>query len=119
MIVDIQAVLAKFNHFAAERDWEQFHTIKNLSIALSVEVSELVEIFQWATDSEIKSWIESNKDKQQQISEELADIFMYLIKIADKAKVDLDDAVAKKMEKNAIKYPVEKAKGNAKKYTEL
>lgn len=117
--MDTQLLLDKFNLFADERDWDQFHTIKNLSAALSVESSELLEIFQWATDQEINDWIKNNSNKQQQIADEVADIFLYLLKIAQKTNVDIEQAVLAKMEKNAAKYPVEKSKGNAKKYNEL
>lgn len=117
--MDVQALINNFNCFAEERDWDQFHTVKNLSMALSVEVSELVEIMQWATEDEIQSWIKDDQNKKLQIEEELADIFMYLLKICDKTHVDLEKAVKSKMIKNAEKYPVEKSKGSHKKYTEL
>jgi dCTP diphosphatase len=117
--MDVKAILCQFNQFADDRDWDQFHTIKNLSMALSVESSELLELFQWAKDDEIQDWIKNDANKKNQIAEEVADIFMYLLKIADKAEIDLESAIKNKMQKNAEKYPVEKAKGNSKKYTEL
>ena len=117
--MDVKGILSQFNQFADERDWDQFHTIKNLSMALSVESSELLELFQWAKDEEIQDWIKNDANKKNQIAEEVADIFMYLLKIADKAEIDLESAIKNKMQKNAEKYPVEKARGNSKKYTEL
>lgn len=117
--MDVDRILKQFNKFADERDWDQFHTIKNLSMALSVESSELLELFQWAKEEEILDWVKNDQKKKQQISEEVADIFMYLLKIADKAEINLESAIQDKMKKNAEKYPVEKAKGNAKKYNEL
>ncbi|MCX5787383.1 MAG: nucleotide pyrophosphohydrolase [Elusimicrobia bacterium] len=102
--------------FARERDWEQFHSPKNLAMALSVEASELVEIFQWLTEEQSKRL---PPEKVQHLREELADTFIFLLKLADHYKVDLIEAAHQKLEKNAKKYPVEKAKGSAKKYDEL
>lgn len=117
--MQVENILKKFNLFADEREWDQFHTIKNLSMALSVESSELLEIFQWVNDKEIQEWLKNDSRKKEQISDELADIFLYLLKIADKANINLETAVQSKMEKNAQKYPIEKARGNAIKYDEL
>ena len=115
-VMDLEKIKEFQREFAKERDWEQFHTPKNLSMALSVEASELLEIFQWLTAEQSSELKDSDKEK---VSEELADITYYLLRIADITGIDLEDAVWKKMKKNADKYPVEKAKGNAKKYTEL
>lgn len=118
--VNNEKILRNFNNFASDRDWSQFHHIKNLSMALSVEVSELVEIFQWAEKEEIQSWIdEKNSEKMTRISDELADIYLYFLKIASLTGINLEQSITEKMEKNAKKYPIEKSKGNAKKYTEL
>ena len=114
--MDLEKIKEFQREFAKERDWEQFHTPKNLSMALSVEASELLEIFQWLTAEQSSELKDSDKEK---VSEELADITYYLLRIADITGIDLEDAVWKKMRKNAEKYPVEKAKGNAKKYTDL
>ena len=114
--MDLEKIKEFQRGFAKERDWEQFHTPKNLSMALSVEASELLEIFQWLTAEQSIALSVSDKEK---VSEELADITYYLLRIADITGIDLEDAVWKKMKKNADKYPVEKAKGNAKKYTDL
>jgi|SRR5579862_993256 len=102
--------------FASARDWDQFHSPKNLAIALSVEVSELLEHFLWQSDNDSFG---ISKDKLDAIDEEIADVFLYLIRIADKLSIDLVDAARRKILMNARKYPVEKARGNAKKYTQL
>jgi dCTP diphosphatase len=113
--VDIEKVQKKLNDFSEARDWEQFHNPKNLSIAMSVECSELLEEFQWLTDEQSIS-VMQNPDQAERIRDELADITAYLLQLAGKLGVDLEDAVLKKIEKNAAKYPVEKFKGSAKKY---
>ena len=105
----------RLRQFAEERDWDQFHSPKNLSMALIVEAAELVEHFQWLTEGQSKSLNQKQLDKVQ---EELADIQIYLIRIADKLNVDLMGAVNKKIEANAKKYPSEKVRGSSKKYTE-
>ena len=106
----------QLRQFAEERDWEQFHSPKNLSMALSVEVSEIVEHFQWLTHEQSKNL---PNDKLEEVETELADTFIYLIRLADKLEIDLLAAAQSKLEVNEQKYPVGKAKGIAKKYTEL
>lgn len=112
--------LTKLQHdlaeFASERDWDKFHSPKNLSMAMSVEAGELVEIFQWLTEEESRSL--SHK-QQLRAEEEIADVFLYLLRIADKLNVDLVKAANEKLAINANKYPVEEIYGSAKKYTEL
>jgi len=105
----------RLRQFAKERDWDQFHSPKNLSMALIVEAAELVEHFQWLTEEQSSSLEQKQLEKVQ---EELADIQIYLIRIADKLNVDLIGAVSKKIEANAKKYPSEKVRGSSKKYTE-
>ncbi|MBK6657364.1 MAG: nucleotide pyrophosphohydrolase [Proteobacteria bacterium] len=102
--------------FAAERDWEQFHTPKNLAMALSVEAAELLEHFQWTADSNPGSL---TPEARQEVGDEAADVLLYLVRLADKLDIDLLGAAAAKIEKNAKKYPVDKARGSSKKYTEL
>ncbi len=101
---------SKIKQFSVDRDWDQFHNGKDLAIALSIEASELQEAFLWKNPEDVKI---------EKVREELADIFNYAILIADKYNLDIREIVLKKLEKNAEKYPVEKAKGTAKKYTEL
>jgi NTP pyrophosphatase (non-canonical NTP hydrolase) len=102
--------------FRKERDWEQFHTPKNLAIAISVEAAELLSIFQWIKDDEIEMRV---KDKIDEIKGEIADIYIYLSYLANDLQIDLEENAKKKLKVNAKRYPVSKAKGNAKKYTEL
>ncbi len=102
--------------FRKDRDWEQFHSIKDQCMGLGIEVAELQELFLWKNKQEISETI---KNKSEAISDELADIFMYLAYISNDLGVDLNDAVNRKIDKNTEKYPVEKAKGSNKKYNEL
>jgi len=102
--------------FAKERDWEQFHSPKNLAMALSVEVSEIVEIFQWLTQDESRNL---SFEKLEKVKEEISDVMIFLTNLADKLGIDLLAAAKEKIEVNERKYPVDKAKGSAKKYTEL
>ncbi|PLX42362.1 MAG: nucleotide pyrophosphohydrolase [Hyphomicrobiales bacterium] len=104
--------------FRDERDWRQFHSLKNLMISLNLEVSELLELTQWKDDAEVESAV-SEPEFRQRFEEECADIFLYLLLIAERAGIDLTRAAARKIEHNAAKYPVEKSRGNARKYTEL
>ena len=104
--------------FALDRDWGQFHDPKNLSMALVVEASELVEIFQWLTPEESKN-VMDNPKKATAIREELADIYGYLLMISDVLGVSLNDALIEKVRINTERYPVEKFKGSARKYNEV
>ncbi len=113
---ELESIRKKLQQFAVDRDWEQFHSPKNLSMALIVETAELVEHFQWLTE---KQSHELPAGKVEEVRQELGDILIYLVRIADKLGIDLLDAAKKKLEINAKKYPVDKARGNAKKYTEL
>lgn len=112
----MQKLIKKLREFAKERDWDQFHSPKNLSMALSVEVAEVVEHFQWLTEEQSRNL---PNDKLEEVETELADTLIYLIRLADKLEIDLLAATQSKIEVNERKYSVSKAKGNAKKYTEL
>ena len=112
--MDIKEIQDKLAKFAEERDWDQFHSPKNLVMALTSEVGELNELFQWLTEEQ--SSIKDDIGKVDEISQEIADIFIYLLRIADKLNIDIEDAVREKMKINAEKYPVDLAKGNATKY---
>ena len=112
----LNAIRDKLRKFVAERDWDKFHNPKNLAMALSVESSELLELFQWLTDAESQ---ELEEVKQKEVEMELADILIYLIRIADKLDIDLLDAVTRKLEINEQRYPVDKVKGKAAKYNEF
>ncbi len=114
---DIIALSEEIEAFVEERDWDQFHTVKNLSIALTKEASELMELFQWAKDSELPSLMEDPK-KRAQFEDEMADIFFYFFRLVKKSKIDLDQAVRAKLQKNADKYPIALVKGRSKKYSD-
>ena len=101
--------------FVAERDWEQFHTPKNLSAALSVEAAELLENFQWLQSGERT---ELSEARLRQVRHELADVLFYLIRLADRLDVDLTDALHEKMALNRVKYPADKVRGDSRKYNE-
>ena len=111
--MDLEKVKRKLKEFSDERDWDQFHNPKNLAMALSVEVSELVEIFQWLTSEESKNL--SSKDLES-AKEEIADIMIYLLRLSEKLNINIDEAVKEKIEINKTKYPVELSKNNAIKY---
>jgi len=112
---DLDALKLKLREFAEVRDWDQFHSPKNLSMALIAEAAELIEHFQWLKEEE-SAIIQG--DKLEAVRMELADILIYLIRIADKLNIDLFDAVNKKIKINEEKYPEDKVKGQYKKYTE-
>ena len=106
----------ELRRFATERDWDQYHSPKNLAAALCVEAAELLEHFQWRTDDESKSL---PADQLAKVREEMADVLLYLVRLADKLNVDLLEAANNKIVLNAQKYPVDKARGNNRKYTDL
>ncbi len=111
----LEALKAKLQAFADERDWDQFHSPKNLSMALSVEASELVECFQWLTEAQSKNL---SPEQRQAVIDEMADVQIYLLRLATKLNVNLLDAAEQKIVKNEAKYPADKVKGSSKKYTE-
>ena len=115
--MDIKKLQKRLEKFAKDRDWEQFHNPKNLSMALSVEVAELVEIFQWSNDGGLKEINDPNKRKE--IEKEIADIFNYLVKLVDILDMDLEKAALDKIKENAEKYPVKYSKGKSVKYTDF
>ena len=107
---------SQLQSFASARDWDQFHTPRNLALALVGEVGELCELFQWTSDAHPPtSWPEA---KRQNLREELADVATYLVRLADKCDVDLPAAISGKLAKNARKYPASLVRGSSKKYTE-
>ncbi len=111
----LEALRDRLREFVRERDWEQFHSPKNLAMAMIVEAAELVEHFQWATEQESR---ELSAEKRERVAHELADTFVYLLRIADVLEIDLIDAANAKIDLNAKKYPVEKVRGSNAKYTE-
>jgi dCTP diphosphatase len=111
--VDIAALQKTLSEFATERDWEQFHSPKNLAMALAGECGELLELFQWLTEAESGQLDET---RHQAVAYELADILIYLLRLADRLDIDLDIAVEQKIAINAARYPVALSKGKATKY---
>ncbi|MCW8886060.1 MAG: nucleotide pyrophosphohydrolase [Motiliproteus sp.] len=116
--MDIEALQQKIQKFADERDWDQFHNPKNLVMALSVEASELLEEFQWLTPEQSAQLKSEDPERHQRVEDEIADVAVYLLRLADKLDIDLESAIAQKMAKNDTKYPADKVRGSAKKYYE-
>jgi NTP pyrophosphatase (non-canonical NTP hydrolase) len=112
--MDIEKLQQHLAAFAKERDWGRFHSPKNLAMALNVEAGELLELFQWLTEEQSRN---PDSETREHTRQELADILIYLIRLAGELGIDLEKAVEDKMRINAEKYPVELAKGNATKYT--
>lgn len=111
----LESLKARVNQFVDERDWAQFHSPKNLAMAMIVEAGEVVEHFQWMTEQESKHL---DTEKKEQVGQELSDTFVYLLRIAEVCGIDLIEAANKKIDLNAEKYPIEKVKGSNAKYTE-
>lgn len=116
MATDIESLQLALRDFAAEREWDQFHSPKNLATALAVEAAEILEHFQWLTEEQSRSLPET---KRNEVAEELADVLLYLVRLADKMDIDLMTAARGKLQKNSQNYPVGKARGRSTKYTEL
>ena len=116
--MDLTAIQQRLAQFAAVRDWEQFHSPKNLAAALAVEAAELLEIFQWMTEEESRQ-LRSGDTALQKVRFELADVQLYLLRLADQLDVDLEQAINEKMIINEAKYPVAKSKGRSTKYTDF
>lgn len=114
----LQELAEHVRSFAVEREWGQFHTPKNLAMALAGEAGELLEIFQWLTPQEAAA-VMGNPRQADAVRHELADVFSYLLRLADVLEVDLEAALRDKLALNADKYPVDRARGNARKYTDL
>ena len=106
----------RVRRFVEERDWDQFHSPKNLAMALSVEAAELLEVFQWLTEEESRN---PTPEARAAAAEEVADVLIYLLQVSHQLGIDPLAAARAKLEKNAAKYPVDKSRGNNKKYTEL
>ena len=104
--------------FRDARDWHRYHTLKNLILSLNLEAAEMLELTQWRSDDEVDR-AAGETDFRAALADECADVFIYLLLIAERAGFDLSEAAARKIDKNEAKYPVEKSRGNARKYTEL
>lgn len=112
----IQSITQKIRQFRDERDWKQFHNHKDVALSLVLEASEVLEHFQWKSAEEVKK---HGEECQDELADELADVAIYLLELADNLKIDLPKAIEVKMKKNALKYPVEKSKGRHTKYNKL
>ncbi|MEX2964335.1 nucleotide pyrophosphohydrolase [Microbulbifer sp. TYP-18] len=112
---DLDDIKENLRKFAQARDWDKFHSPKNLSMALAGEAGELLELFQWLTEEESKNLTQKQR---KEVEEEVADVFLYLLRLADRLNLDLLEAAKNKMIINKQKYPVSKVKGSSKKYTE-
>mgnify|MGYP002640231012 CR=1 FL=1 len=108
--------LESINKFVEDRDWKKFHNPKDMATALSIEASELLELFLWVKAEDLDAHV---KNKKEDISDEMADVAVYLFDLADSLDIDIFEAIDNKMNKSCKKYPIEKCKGNNKKYTEL
>ncbi len=113
---ELNELLRKIKKFRDDRDWMQFHNHKDMAIGLAMEAAEVMEHFHWKTREEMESYVKAHKDE---IGEELADVAIYILEMADNLGINLAKAIENKLEKNCKKYPVDKAKGNHKKYTEF
>lgn len=113
---DVRKITDRIIKFRDARDWKQFHNPKDLAISLSLEAAEVLEHFQWKNLEEMQKYI---KEQKSDIADEMADVLYWLLLMSHDLDIDLLEALDKKQSKNEKKYPVEKAKGNAKKYTEL
>ena len=117
-LVDVQGLAQALAEFARERDWDQFHSPKNLVMALTGEVGELSEVFQWMTE-EASTGAATDPKTAQAVRDEMADVLLYLVRLADVLGVDLNEAAQAKLRTNATKYPADKARGRSAKYTEM
>jgi NTP pyrophosphatase (non-canonical NTP hydrolase) len=116
-VIDAQRLAAMLRAFAAERDWDQFHTPKNLAVSISLEAAELLEIFQWSRGQ--NSWNDlTDPGIRLRIEDELADVLLYVIRFADKAGIDLEAIAERKIAQNSEKYPAERFRGSDRKYNE-
>lgn len=115
---DINTVKDLLLQFRDARNWRQFHTLKNLIISLNLEAAELLELTQWKRDEELAA-LKSDGEFRQALKDECADVFLYLLLIADDAGIDLIEAAQEKIKKNAVRYPVDQTYGSARKYTKL
>jgi dCTP diphosphatase len=117
-LLDISRLADALQRFADDRDWQQFHSPKNLLLALTGETGELCEIFQWMSEADAKD-AAKRPETAQAVRDELADVLMYLVRLSSVLGVDLNDAVTSKLALNGQKYPVDKAKSTSKKYDQL
>ena len=113
---EIEKLTKQIIEFRDKRDWKQFHNLKDMALSLNLEASEVLELFQWKSEEDVKEYIKSNKEE---IGDELADVLYWVLLMSHDLDIDITEALKEKMEKNKKKYPVEKAKGKNSKYTDL
>lgn len=113
---DIKSLQKKIRKFVNDRDWMQFHNHKDMAISLVLEATEVLEHFQWKSTEEVENRVKTNK---AEIEEEIADVSIYLLELAENLNIDLKKAILKKLKKNTLKYPISKARGSNVKYNEL
>jgi len=116
--MSLDDMVSRISKFTIERDWDQFHSVRNLILALVGEVGELAEIMQWVPDEKTDEFFDDAKNRLR-FEEELADVLIYLLRLASVRNIDLEGALSRKLKNNEEKYPVAKSRGSAKKYTEL
>ena len=116
ILMDVKYIQNKLSDFAKKRDWEKFHNLKNLAISINIESSELLEIFQWDDNQKVDEKLKKKQFKER-ISDEVADVLLYLLRFSQIANLDLEKICLKKMKKNAKKYPIKLSKGKSTKYT--
>ena len=114
----LEELTRALRQFRDERNWAQFHTLRNLIVSLNLEAAEMLELTQWKSDAEMDELLDNEKTREA-LRDECADVLLYLLLIADRTGIDLEAAAHAKLEKNAAKYPVDKAFGSSKKYNEL
>jgi len=114
--MNMPEITEKLADFAAARDWDQFHSPKNLSMGLAAEAAELLEIFQWLTEEQSRGIVTDEKEMRY-VREEIADVFIYLVRLADKLNVDIEKVVLEKIGINELRYPIELSKGDATKFS--
>lgn len=114
-VTELSVLRDRLRRFAAERDWDQYHSPKNLAMALIAEAAELVEHFQWLSESQSAAL---SPETRKEVEAEIADVLIYLVRLADKLDIDLASAAISKMALNEVRYPADKVRGSAKKYTE-
>lgn len=114
---DLQELTQAAEQFIHDRDWKQFHKPKDCAISLTLEAAEVAELFQWKTDEQMAAM--KSGEKQEDLADELSDVLFWVLTMANDFNIDMKEAFLRKLEKSAKKYPIEKAKGNATKYTEL
>jgi NTP pyrophosphatase (non-canonical NTP hydrolase) len=112
---DLEELKARIREFVAERDWDRFHSPKNLAMALSVEASELLELFQWLTEEQSAAL---DADRRRRAAEELADVLWFLVRLAERLDIDLLEAAESKLAANTAKYPADRVRGDSRKYDE-